>query len=163
MASNAAHLSQRFQAISQFVSAKISQYGGLAEVNKELANIAPLFNARQLTLQIFSQFPLLSDGLKNFFNAHQGLRQFYSSKISDLSINPTVTSTNHAPTLILKGNSAVGQPEARYKLSTNQSIVVGRDLQHQNDTQLAHIPLPIYKKGNCSTPYLLTDCENWLK
>ena len=146
MVSNAAYLNQCFQAISQFASARVSQYGGLAEVNQELASIAPLFNARQLSLQIFSPFPLLSDGLRNFFNAHQGLRQFYSSKISDLSINPTVTSTNQTPILILKDNSAIGQPEARYKLSTNQSILIGRDLQHQNDLKLMHMPLPMYKK-----------------
>lgn len=146
MASNTAYSNQCFQAISQFVSARANQYRGLAEVNQELAKIAPLFNAHQLSLRIFSQFPLLSDGLKNFFNAHQGLRQFYSSKISNFSVNATITSTNQTPILILKDNSAIGQPEARYKLSTNQSILIGRDLQHQNDAKLMHIPLPVYKK-----------------
>lgn len=140
------NLNQYLQALIQFTSSKSSQYRGLAEVNDELSGISSLFQANRLNFQIFSQFSLLSKGLKIFFDTHQGLRQFYSSKISDLSFNTTVTSTNHPPTLILKSNSVIGQPEARYKLSTNQSILVGRDLQHQNSAKLIHIPLPIYKK-----------------
>jgi len=146
MASNIANLNQSFQVVSQFVTARVTHYRGLTEINQAIVNIAPLFNARQLSLQIFSQFPLLSNGLKNFFNAHPGFRQFYSSKVLDFPINSTVTATNCPPTLILKANSTVGQAEARYELSSSQSILLGRDLQHQNDAKRLQIPLPLYKK-----------------
>jgi len=146
MTNNTMNLHQRFQLIDQFVSARTTQYRGLEEVNQELAKIAPLFNARQLTIQIFSQFPLLSKGLKNLFDAHNGLRQFYSSKISDLPVNATVSPTNQPPTLTMKGNAVAGQPEARYELSPTQSILIGRNLQFQNDAKRIHIPLPMYKK-----------------
>jgi len=141
-----ANLSQYFKAINQFVSPRIPQYAGFAEVNQELAKIAPLFHARQLSLQIFSQFPLLSEGLNNFFNAHQGLRQFYSSKISDLPVKASANQTNQSSILILRGNSVVGQSEARYTLFPTQSILIGRELQHHSDAKLIHIPLPMYKK-----------------
>ncbi len=141
-----ANLSQYFQAINQFVSPRIPQYIGFAEVNQELAKIAPLFHARQLSLQIFSQFPLLSEGLKNFFNAHQGLRQFYTSKISDLPVKASANQTNQSSILILRGNFGAGQSEARYTLSPTQSILIGRELQHKNDASLIHISLPMYKK-----------------
>jgi len=141
-----ANLSQYFKAINQFVSPRIPQYAGFAEVNQELAKIAPLFHTRQLSLQIFSQFPLLSEGLNNFFNAHQGLRQFYSSKISDLPVKASANQTNQSSILILRGNSVVGQSEARYTLSPTQSILIGRELQHHSDAKLIHIPLPMYKK-----------------
>jgi pSer/pThr/pTyr-binding forkhead associated (FHA) protein len=145
MTGNIVHLNQLFQAINQFVS-RANQYSGLVEVNQELAKIAPLFNARSLSLQVFSLFPILSEGLNNFFNAHQGLRQFYSSQISDFPVNVTVTLNDQAPTLILKGNSQIGQPEARYELSSTQSILIGRDLQYQSDAKLIHIPLSVYRK-----------------
>jgi len=146
MVNRLTQLNQCFQVTNQFVSARTNQYRGLAEVSQDLAKIAPLFNARQLSVQIFSQFPLLSEGLKNFFNDHQGLHQFYNSKIADLPVNTTVTPSNKPPALILKGNSLVGQPEARYKLSATQNILIGRDLQNQNSAKLMHIPLPMYKK-----------------
>jgi hypothetical protein len=146
MISNAMHSNQHFQSICQFVSARSTQYKDLASVNQDLAKISPLFNARQLSIQIFSQFPLLAEALQNFFKAHQGLQQFYSSKTSDLPVDAAVTSTPQPPTLILKGNSVVGQSEERYKLSLTQSLLIGRDLQHQNDSRMIHIPLPMYKK-----------------
>ena len=146
MSTNIAHLNQRFQAINQFISARSNQHANLAEINQELANIAILLNTRQLSLQIFSQFPLLSNGLKNFFNAYAGLRQFYNSKIIDLPINLTFTSINKPSTLLLKSNSVAGQAEARHELFSGQSILIGRDLQHFNSAKLLHIPLPMYKK-----------------
>jgi hypothetical protein len=146
MASNIANLNQHFQVVSQFVAARASHYRGLGEINQEIVNIAPLFNGRQLPLQIFSQFPLLSDGLKNFFYTHPGFRQFYNSKVLGFPINSTVTATNCPPTLILKANSTVGQVEVRYELSSSKRILLGRDLQHQNDAKQLHIPLPLYKK-----------------
>lgn len=159
------YLNQRFQALNQFVSSRTSQYRGLTEVNQELANIVPLFNTRQLTLQIFSQFPLLSEGMKSFFNAHQGLRQLYNSKISDFPVNSTVTPSNQTPALILKGNSVIGQPEARYKLSTNQSILIGRNLQNQSNVQMISIPLPMYKKvsGNHAEIQPITSIDSTLQ
>ena len=48
--------------------------------------------------------------------------------------------------MTLKANPQVGQTEAQYKLSANQSIVIGRDLQYQNDPTLVQIPMPMYKK-----------------
>ncbi|WOB45592.1 FHA domain-containing protein [Thermoleptolyngbya oregonensis NK1-22] len=131
--------------MNQFVSTRTS-YRCLTEVNHDLKRIAPLFNARQLSAQIFSQFPLLAEGVQNYFNAHQGLRQFYSSTILDLLVSATDASNSQAPTLILKDNTVVKQSEERYRLSSSQSLLIGRDLQHQNDTRMIHIPLPMYKK-----------------
>jgi hypothetical protein len=146
MASNVMHSNQYFQAICQFTSARVAQYKDLAGISQDLAKIAPLFNARQLSVQISSQFPLLAEGLQNFFKAHQGLKQLYSSKISDLPVDVAVASKSQPPTLVLKGNSVVGQSEEQYKLSSTQSLLIGRDLQHQNDAGTIHIPLPMYKK-----------------
>lgn len=146
MTGSAALSSQKFQAVSQFVSTRINQYKDLVEVNQELTRIAPFFSSRQLNLQIFSQFPLLSEGLRNLFNSHQGLRQFYSAKISELPVNATANLANQLPVLMLKGNSVVEQQKTRYELGSTQKILIGRDLQHQNDARLVHIPLPMYKK-----------------
>jgi len=137
---------EHFLLLTQFVSAKAHQYIGLEEIQQELTRVAPLFKANQLDVKIFSRFPLLFEGLKLFFDTHQGLRQFYNSKISDLSNNSAVTSSHPSTTLILKGNSVVGQSEERYQLSSTQSLLIGRDLQHQNDARTTHIPLPMYKK-----------------
>jgi hypothetical protein len=146
MTGSTALLSQKLQAVNQFVSARAKQYKGFEELNQELAKIAIPSNARQLNLQIFSQFSLLSEGLKNLFSSHQGLRQFYSAKILELPVNTTASPANQLPILILKGNSVVEQLKAQYELSPAQRILIGRDLQHQNDTRLVNIPLPMYKK-----------------
>ncbi|WP_205879041.1 FHA domain-containing protein [Leptolyngbya sp. BC1307] len=145
MTSNVENLNQLFQAMNQFVSTRTS-YRCLEAVHKDMEKISPLFNARQLSVQIFSQFPLLSEGLKNFLNLHKGLQQFYNSKISDLSVNTAGSYKPQPPTLILQANSVVKQSEERYKLSSTQSFLIGRDLQHENDARTIHIPLPIYKK-----------------
>ena len=108
---------QYFQTICQFTSARVSQYKDLASVSQDLEKIAPLFNARQLSVQISSQFPILAEGLQNFFKTHQGLKQLYSSKISALPVDVAVASKPQPPTLVLKGNSVVGQSEEQYKLS----------------------------------------------
>jgi pSer/pThr/pTyr-binding forkhead associated (FHA) protein len=146
MASNVANLNQCFQGAIQFVAARVDLYQGLAKINQEIVNLASLFNARQPSLQIFSHFPLLSNGLNKFFNTHPGFRQFYNSKVLDFPINSIVTPASQLPTLILKANSAVGQSEARYELSPSRSLLLGRDLQHQKDSSVLHIPLPLYKK-----------------
>jgi hypothetical protein len=135
-----------FNAINQFIFPRVPLYRGLVEVNQELEKISPLFNARTLSLEIFSLFPILPEGLNNFFSVHQGLRQFYSSKISDFPANSTVLPSHNSATLILKSNSELGQSEAKYELSLTQNILMGRDLQYQNDDKFFHIPLPIYKK-----------------
>jgi pSer/pThr/pTyr-binding forkhead associated (FHA) protein len=146
MASSIDSLDRQFKSINQFVAAKSSQYKGLADVQRELADIDALFNARQLSLQIFSQFPLLADGLNNFFNIHQGLRQYYISKISELPDPVKNTSTNRPPTLSLKANSSIDRSAKIYNLSSTQVIRIGRDLQHQNDPRLLHVSLPTYQK-----------------
>lgn len=140
------NLNQCLQALIQFISSRASQYRGLAEVNNELSEISSLYQTNRLNCQIFSQFPLLSKGLKNFFDVHQGLRQFYSSIISDLPVQISGALNNQPSTLVLHRNPIVEQLEERYKLSSTQSLLIGRDLQYKNDTEMIHIPLPMYKK-----------------
>lgn len=76
MTDSAASLNQYFQSLNQFVCSRTNKYRGLTEVSQELEKIAPLSNSHRLSVQNLSQFPVPSEGLQNFFNAHQGLRQF---------------------------------------------------------------------------------------
>jgi len=140
------NLNQYLQALIQFIASRVSQYRGLAEVNNELSEISSLLQTNRLNFQIFSQFLLPSKGLKSFFDAYQGLRQFYNSIISDFPVQISSASNDQPSTLILHSNSVVGQSEEQYKLSSTQSLLIGRDLQHQNDSRMIHIPLPKYKK-----------------
>jgi hypothetical protein len=136
---------QAFQILKQFIAAKPANDPVYAEIAEELGKIGALLNNRRLTLAVFSQFPLLAEALSNVFNRYQALSQFYEIIVKDLEFSHAATS-NSTPTLTLKANSQVGQSEAQYKLSFNQNILIGRDLQYQNDSTLVQIPLPMYKK-----------------
>ena len=136
---------QTLQIFKQFITAKSANDPVYAEIAEELGKIGGLLNNRRLTLAVFSQFSLLAEALSNVFARHQTLSQFYQPIVRDLASSQTATAIT-SPTLTLKANPQVGQTEAQYKLSANQSIVIGRDLQYQNDPTLVQIPMPMYKK-----------------
>ena len=136
---------QTLQIFKQFITAKSANDPVYAEIAEELGKIGGLLNNRRLTLAVFSQFSLLAEALSNVFTKHQTLSQFYQPIVRDLASSQTATAIT-SPTLTLKANPQVGQTEAQYKLSANQSIVIGRDLQYQNDPTLVQIPMPMYKK-----------------
>lgn len=136
---------QILQIFKQFIVAKSANDPVYAEIAEELDKIGVLLNNRKLTIAVFSQFPLLAEALSNVITRHQTLSQFYEPIVRDLAFSQAATS-DPTPMLTLKANSQVGQPESQYKLSSNQSIVIGRDLQYQNDSTLVQIPLPMYKK-----------------
>jgi FHA domain len=140
------HLIHYLQAAHQFSLSRQSYIKSLSEVTQNLDSINNFLNGRKLNFQIFSQYPLLSDGMSNWLNSHQILQQFYRTQVSALS-NFTSTSTQgQSPKLILKASSVVNQPTASYILIPNQDIIIGRDLQEQNNANQIHIPLPMHQK-----------------
>jgi hypothetical protein len=146
MAIDTANLNLQLQAVVQFISARTNQYRDFTAIHQELVNISLLLNSDQLPLQIFSSFSVLSEVLKNIFDTHPDLCQFYNTKTLDLPLNPIVTSASQSLVLTLTHNLMVGQPEAKYNLAANQNILIGRELQPQNSAKLIHVPLPMYKK-----------------
>jgi FHA domain len=139
-------LNQYFQAIHQFSCSRQSRFEGLSNVIQSLDKINKIINSRRLNLQIFSQFPLLSDGMSNWLHSNQTLRNFYGLQKSEFPAFTSSSSQSQFPTLILRANPGVSQSEAIYKLSLDQSIIIGRDLQGQTSSKLIEIPLPMYRK-----------------
>lgn len=136
---------QTLQLFNQFITTKSLKESVYIEVAKELEKINFLIKNRRLPITIFSQVSLLAKSLSNTFQKHQTLSQFYEPTVIDLSVFDSATS-NSNPTLNLQTNPQVGQPEAQYSLSVSQGILIGRDLQCQNNANLLQIPLPMYKK-----------------
>lgn len=129
----------------QFLDTKSRHEPSYSEIARELDKIQVFLNSRRLNVAIFSQFPILSEALSNIFSKHQTLSQFYNPVVADFSrIQGSIP--NSTPTLTLISNSYVGQQQDQYKLTANQCILIGRDLQYQNDDRLLHVPLPMYNK-----------------
>jgi len=120
---------QAFQEIRKFAHIRIDSSPVYKEISQELNTIGEYINANKLTIQIFSQFPPLSQGIYNFLSSNQSLQQFYQVTISEFPKISSKSPINSPPTLILKSNPTNGQQETRYQLSPNQQILIGRDYQ----------------------------------
>jgi FHA domain len=139
-------LTQCLQATYQFSLSRQSSFEALSEVTQSLDKINKIINDRRLKLQVFSQFPLLSEAMSNWLNSHQALTSFYRPQISELPTFTSLSNQSQSPKLTLRSNPAVSQSEASHKLSLNQNIIIGRALQGQSSSSLIEIPLPMYKK-----------------
>jgi FHA domain len=137
---------QCLQEAYQFSLSRQFRIEALSEVIQSLDKINNTINGRRLNFQVFSQFPLLNEGMINWLNSHQTLRNFYKTQISELTAFSSSSHQNQSPKLILSANPGVSQSETRYKLSLSQNIVIGRDLQGQTNSSLIEISLPMYKK-----------------
>jgi len=141
---------QIFQEIRKFAHVRINLSQVYQEIIQELDAISLYVNTNKLTIQVFSQSPPLSQGIYNFLTSNQSLQQFYQATISEFPTISSVAPTNLLPTLILKGNSASGQQETQYKLTSNQHILIGRDYQRLSQDMRGEnaqlIALPGYSK-----------------
>jgi FHA domain len=84
--------------------------------------------------------------MSNWLNSHQVLQQFYRTQISILSTFTSPSNQDRSPKLILSANSGFSQAEAIYTLSLNQNIIIGRNLEHQKNSNQIQVSLPMYKK-----------------
>jgi hypothetical protein len=140
------NFTQCLQAAYQFSLSRQSRLEALFEVTQSLGKVNKVINDPTLKFQVFSQFPLLSEGMSNWLNSHQALRNFYRPQISELPSFASSSNQSQSPKLILSANPGINQLEVRYKLSLNQNIKIGRDLQGRTSSSLIEIPLPMYKK-----------------
>jgi hypothetical protein len=139
-------LTQRLQVMYQFALSKQSRLTDLSNVTQRLDEINRQLNGRKLSFQVFSPYPLLREGMSNWLDFHQAFRNCYIPKISELPTFISSSGQSQSPKLILSANPSVSQSEARYKLSRDQGIMIGRDLQGQTSSSLVEISLPMYKK-----------------
>jgi pSer/pThr/pTyr-binding forkhead associated (FHA) protein len=144
-------LVKRLQATYQFVTTRSNRHPVFEEVVQELRKIDASLSRGKLTIEIFSQFPVLTQGLHSFFSTRQALPQFYQFKISNLPIESQPIQPNSPPALILQENSAIGQQETPYELSENQNIIIAREPQPEKNSRTLQITLPKY--GRISNPH----------
>jgi FHA domain len=146
MIRTAEQLTQCLQAVYQFSLSRKSRLEGLSNVTQNLDKINIIINSRRLNFQIFSQFSLLCEGMSNWLHSNQALNNFYGFQKSELPAFTSSSSQSQFPKLVLRANPGVSQSEAIYKLSLNQSIIIGRDLEGQTSSRLIEVPLPMYRK-----------------
>jgi FHA domain len=141
-------ITHRTQALHKFLASRLNQEPVFEKIAKDLENITNSLNTGKLTIEIFSQFPCLAQGLNNFLSTRQNLSQLYLFKISSLPIEAQLSQTNFFPALILQVNSIIEQQQIRHPLSPNQNLLIGREhqyLEHDCRSQNAIlIALPNY-------------------
>ena len=135
-------LAQSIQAIQKFTEAKAKEIPGFEDILKEFASIAASLKTGKLTIQIFSRLPILAQALETYLDSCQYTDLYYQYKISNL---PNLSKNDYS-ILILKANDKIGEQETRYKLSPNQTILIGRNPKSENKSEVIEIALPKYKK-----------------
>ncbi len=113
-------LSQRIQEFQKFVAARIDQDVTYAAISEELEKIADSLKA-EITIQIFSKFPVLAQALQRFLSTEKIL-PLYQFKISSFAEQlPPAALVLHTDT----------KQQLSYLLPPNQKIVIGRHPQCQ--------------------------------
>jgi len=135
-------LAQSIQATQKFTEAKAKEISGFEDIINELTFIAASLKTGKLTIQIFSRLPILAQAFNIYLDSCQNTDLYYQYKISKL---PDLSQNNN-PVLILKANDKIGEEETCYELSLNQKILVGRNPNSKNKSEITEIALPKYKK-----------------
>ena len=84
-------LAQSIQATQKFAEAKATEIPGFEDIINELAFIAASLKTGKLSIQIFSNLPILAQALKIYLDKCQIIDLYYKYKISDF---PTITKNN---------------------------------------------------------------------
>ena len=142
MSMKSEQLAQSIQATQKFAEAKATEIPGFEDIINELAFTAASLKTGKLSIQIFSNLPILAQALKIYLDKCQIIDIYYQYKISDF---PTITKNNYS-ILILKSNDKIGEQETRYELSVNQKILIGRNPKSKDKSEVIEIALPNYKK-----------------
>lgn len=118
-------LAQRIQELQKLVAAKSNQEVVYGEIILELDAIANSLKVGKLSLQIYSNFPLLAQALAKFLHSISNLSD-YQFTIANFPKDWQQDKQQSSATLVLNLLSTSGQQQSRYPLTSREKVLVGR-------------------------------------